>query len=324
MTIESRTVPGQPLFHAVDATWNKNGYHFSFFPNVDSEARTMIMSLIPFLKHHYNDSVVKWLSATAQSRAQGAEWDPNKGYVKTFEDNAVSWMMTEDGFAVFDTPTAPTPDARARPDPSNLLVAANATPGLIDDQDSVGTFDPHGAANTVPSVPPAQLVSGAKANPIPTRVLPSQTGSTGSVSSRSSKSSMTASIFSRMSLIEGSLAKVDKLESMMTLIASKLGMLSESAPPTGAALVPPTPTIAPPEIVHVQTPAALTSAAPVSQVDYSYASSANVSSPTRPGGVRPLTHEGTPSSPRTLHENRQSHSDTVSADVSTTGVGQAG
>jgi hypothetical protein len=65
MKIESRTVPGQPLFHAVDETWNQNGYIFSFFPNVDTEAGTMMLSLIPFLRHHYQESVTKWFSQTA-------------------------------------------------------------------------------------------------------------------------------------------------------------------------------------------------------------------------------------------------------------------
>jgi hypothetical protein len=44
MKIESRTVRGQPLFHSVEETWNQNGYFFSFFPNVDTEARAMMMS----------------------------------------------------------------------------------------------------------------------------------------------------------------------------------------------------------------------------------------------------------------------------------------
>ncbi len=52
MKIESRTVPGQPSFHSVDETWNQNGCSFSFFPNVDTEARAMMMSLVPFLRHH--------------------------------------------------------------------------------------------------------------------------------------------------------------------------------------------------------------------------------------------------------------------------------
>jgi hypothetical protein len=96
MKIESRTVPGQSLFHAVDETWNQNGYAFSFFPHVDAEARAMMMSLIPFLRHHYHKRITKWFSQTAQSRAAGAAWDPEKGCVKIFEDDAVSWMMTED------------------------------------------------------------------------------------------------------------------------------------------------------------------------------------------------------------------------------------
>ena len=144
MKIESRTVVGQPLFHSVDQTWDKNGYQFDFFPNFDSEARSMIMSLIPFLWHHYKESIVKWFSTTAQRRALGAEWDPDKGCIKTLDDSAASWMMTEVGYVSFDTPLVATQATVARPDPSNLQVAAGA--GLIDDQDSVGTFDPQGAA----------------------------------------------------------------------------------------------------------------------------------------------------------------------------------
>ena len=66
MKIESRTVVGQPLFHSVDQTWDKNGHQFGFFPNVDSKARSMIMSLIPFLRHHYKESILKWFSTTAR------------------------------------------------------------------------------------------------------------------------------------------------------------------------------------------------------------------------------------------------------------------
>jgi hypothetical protein len=54
-----------------------------------------MMALLPFLVHHYGESAKKWLSASAQSRALGAEWDEEKGCVKTFDDEAVSWMMME-------------------------------------------------------------------------------------------------------------------------------------------------------------------------------------------------------------------------------------
>jgi hypothetical protein len=47
MKIESGQHPGQKLFHVGDETWNQNGFHFAFFPNVEAEARAMMMSLIP-------------------------------------------------------------------------------------------------------------------------------------------------------------------------------------------------------------------------------------------------------------------------------------
>jgi hypothetical protein len=195
MKIESCLVPGQPLFHVVDEMWNQNGCNFSFFPNVEAKAFTVMMSLIPFLRYHHNDSVVKWFSSTAQSRAIGADWDPDKGCVKTFEEKAVSWMMTEDGFTAFDAPLVDASQVAVRPDPSNLQVAAGA--GLIDENDSVGAFDPTASASAAPTAPPAQLVTGAKANPTPKRILPGQTGSVlNSVGSHSSRSSITESIFS--------------------------------------------------------------------------------------------------------------------------------
>ena len=313
MKIESRTVIGQPLFHVVDQTWNKNGFVFVFFPNVDTEARTMIMSLIPFLRHHYQESIVKWFSSTAQLRAQGAEWDPDKGCVKTFEDEAVAWMMKEDGFSSFDTPLVSTTVAAARPDPSNLQLAAGA--GLIDDQDSVATFT-SGAAATMPTARPAQLVTGSKANPLP-RTLPANTGVANSVDSGSTRSSMTRSIVSRLSQMEGTMAKVDQLDLLMKLIAGKLGVPCE---PTST-LVPPTPNLAPPATVNIIDSHAI----PPTQLDrISQSTSASLASPSRPDGGRPLTNEGPPSSSTTLHEIRQSHTDPVSADVSQTDVGHAG
>jgi hypothetical protein len=43
-----------------------------------------------------------------------------------------------------------------------------------------------------------------------------------------------------------------------------------------------------------------------------------------PDGVRPLTYVGTPSTPATQPEIRQSSVETVNADASTPGVGQVG
>jgi hypothetical protein len=49
-----------------------------------------MMELIPFLVHYYKETSAKWFLASAQSRALGAVWDPKKGCVETFDDDAVS------------------------------------------------------------------------------------------------------------------------------------------------------------------------------------------------------------------------------------------
>ena len=81
-------------------------------------------------------------------------------------------------YVSFDTPLVAAQATVARPDPSNLQVAAGA--GLIDDQDSVSTFDPQGAVAEAQTSAPAQLVKGSKANPLPW-VLPAGTGSASNV-----------------------------------------------------------------------------------------------------------------------------------------------
>jgi hypothetical protein len=290
------------LFHAVDETWNQNGYIFSFFPNVDTEARAMMISLIPFLRHHYQESITKWFSQTARSRAAGADWDPDKGCVKTFEDAAVSWMMTEDGFTTVDAPMTDTVAVATRPDASNLVIVGT---GLIEDQDSVGTFDPKAPAPTPSTVPPAQLISGAKANSVP----PPKGSSTQSLGSSSSRSSMTTSMFSRLSEIKTTLKKVDNLDALMHQIAAKMGLLVAPVPP-----VPITPAI-PPVILHAPV---------IDSLHYvSESPSASTATPSQ-DAVRPSTYGGTLSAPTALHEIRQSPADTANADASSTDVGHAG
>jgi hypothetical protein len=232
MKIESRQHPGQQLFHVVDETWNQNGFHFAFFPNVEAEARAMMMSLIPFLVHHYKDTAIKWFSSSAQRRAHGAEWDPVKGCVKTFDDDAVSWMMTEEGFVAFDQASpAPGSGIASRPDPSNLQAAAGAV-GLINDSDSVETFASKIAAASAQRHAPAPLATGVSAPPLPSVLPPTSDSVTESVTSKSSRSSITASLFSRLSQMEATLAKVDKLDTLMNRIANQLGLLQDPKPNT--------------------------------------------------------------------------------------------
>jgi hypothetical protein len=327
MKIESRQMPGQQLFHLVDETWNQNGFHLAYFPNVEeAEARAMMMSLIPFLVHHCNDSAIKWFLSSTQRRAAGASWDPKKGCVKTVDNEAVSWMMTEKGFSAFDQ-AAPAKDSPAaqRPDPSHLQAASGAS-GLINDQDLVGMFfSKTTLANASgPSSSPAPLNTGAAAIPNQ-RVLPHATDSvTDSVNSKSTRTSITASLFSRLSQMESTLAKVDKLDMLMTCIVNQLGLLQDSAvtpnPSCCAAIPAPPAALTQALLETVNVP--LAPAVPVSQSDPAMATVANT--PSKPDDARPLTYEGVLSNPRILAQNRQSSSEQISADVSNTDVGQAG
>jgi hypothetical protein len=278
----------------------------------------MMMSLIPFLVHHYSNSAVKWFSSSAQHRAAGASWDPEKGCVKTFDDEAVSWMMTEKGFSAFDQ-AAPDKDSPAaqRPDPSNLQAAAGVS-GLINGQASVGTFASKTAIANSPgrSSSPAPLTTGAGNQ----RVFAHATDSvTDSVNSNSTRSSITASLFSRLSQMESTLAKVDKLDTLMTRIVNQLGLLQDpaAAPTPLVAAIPASP--APSQALPMTVNAPVAAAVPVSQSDPATVTVANT--PSKPDDARPLTYEGALSNSRILAQNRQPSSEQISADVSYTDVG---
>ena len=142
---------------------------------------------------------------------------------------------------------------------------------------------------------PTQLITSSKANPLP-RVLPPGTGlASNSVDSRSSRSSMTQSIVSRMSAIEGLLAKVDHLEQLMSLIASKMDLL----PDTASSLVPPTCQQSPPDTVTTSASTSAQVRPPASPLECVTQATTSHLSPSCPVGIIPLTNEGTPSSPTT-------------------------
>jgi hypothetical protein len=51
MSIPSQVFPGTPLFHTIDKQWrSENIVVFTFLPENDSDARTIVAGLIPYLK----------------------------------------------------------------------------------------------------------------------------------------------------------------------------------------------------------------------------------------------------------------------------------
>jgi hypothetical protein len=57
MAIPSLEFPGTPLFHTIDKQWHSdNVITFGFLPENESDARTLVAGLIPFLR----DTADKW------------------------------------------------------------------------------------------------------------------------------------------------------------------------------------------------------------------------------------------------------------------------
>jgi len=51
MTIKSTAHPAIPLFHSVDPRWDRNGWVFSFLPQLTAEANACVAGLLPYLRY---------------------------------------------------------------------------------------------------------------------------------------------------------------------------------------------------------------------------------------------------------------------------------
>jgi hypothetical protein len=77
MSIPSQIFPGTPLFHTIDRLWrSENVVSFTFLPENDSEARTIVAGLIPFLKDTSSPWYLSMFTAEAKIRHASSKWDP--------------------------------------------------------------------------------------------------------------------------------------------------------------------------------------------------------------------------------------------------------
>lgn len=97
MKIYSQSFPHLTLFHSIDPHWRGDGFEISFLPQVEEEARAMIMGMLPFLRHHVkvpNYYLDKCFSSSAVARANTARWNVELGAVITEDDD---WLNSIDG-----------------------------------------------------------------------------------------------------------------------------------------------------------------------------------------------------------------------------------
>ena len=71
-----------PFFHSVDwSTGKMAGISFQFHPELESEARLMISNLVPYLNHHYGETINRCFTPSAVEHLSDCKWDPEAGTI---------------------------------------------------------------------------------------------------------------------------------------------------------------------------------------------------------------------------------------------------
>jgi hypothetical protein len=116
--------------------YNGTGVVFSFIPQLESEARSLVASLIPLFKYEYGEDIKKFFKPDAWEMHEETVWDPDLRVAVTPDDKRVDdiaeqdpeYQWLEDGAAVELT------NVPKRPDPKEKSLYGD------DGGDSVSTF----------------------------------------------------------------------------------------------------------------------------------------------------------------------------------------
>jgi hypothetical protein len=76
MSIQSQTCTGKPVFHTIDKQWHsENVLTLSFFPENETDARTLIAGLVPFIRYSHDPWYMNAFSNEAKVHHQRSRWD---------------------------------------------------------------------------------------------------------------------------------------------------------------------------------------------------------------------------------------------------------
>jgi hypothetical protein len=126
----------------VTSQYNGTGVVFTFIPQLESEARSIVASLIPLFKYEYGTSIKKFFKPDAWDMHEETQWDPELRVAITPDDKRVDdiaeqdpeyqWIEDGGGVEITNTPK--------RPDPKEKSLYGD------DGGDSVSTFRMGGAS----------------------------------------------------------------------------------------------------------------------------------------------------------------------------------
>jgi hypothetical protein len=148
MAIPSQVFPGTPLFHTIDRQWrSENGVTFTFLPENDSDARSIEVGLIPFLRYTADQWYMSMFTIEAKFRHASSKWDHATRQVFSIEEFEIDEFLAEDDeYNKTDEPTAERPIKKAAVDESHIqvhvpmVIDPEESPKMYEDTDSVSTF----------------------------------------------------------------------------------------------------------------------------------------------------------------------------------------
>ena len=76
MWIRSQERPQLPQFVNVTSQYNGTGVVFTFIPQLESEARSIVVSIIPYFCYEYGDDMKKYFKLDAWLMHEDTQWDP--------------------------------------------------------------------------------------------------------------------------------------------------------------------------------------------------------------------------------------------------------
>jgi hypothetical protein len=128
-------------FVSVTSQYNGTGVVFTFIPQLEAEARSIVASLIPLFKYEYGDSIKKFFKQDAWDMHADTHWDPELCVAVTPDDKRVEDIAEQDPEYqwIEDRGVVEITDTPKRPDPKEKSLYGD------DGGDSVSTFQMGGA-----------------------------------------------------------------------------------------------------------------------------------------------------------------------------------
>jgi len=144
MSIPLAVFPSTPLFHSVDRMWRStNGVTFSFLPENETDTRSVIAGLIPFIKEMHSQWYLQFFSEGAKLCHDTSKWDVKTRSAYSAEEAESDGFLAEDDEMnkMDNVPGYRTQSmlsiAIHRPRVSNM----GEFPSMYKDSDSVSTFN---------------------------------------------------------------------------------------------------------------------------------------------------------------------------------------